>query len=191
MNVGDTVYNIAVSRDGRWIVSGTESGKVQAWNTKNGGKLAEFTAPFNRVEAVDVSPDSTKIARGSNDKTVRVWSFPTGQKLHEPWRHYNPDVSAVKFSPDRGRLIATAIGWWMHTNTNIPYNLSEFFRESVQVYNSQDGHLLVDVPIIVKSSLNQTLSWSSNSEKLLVLSTDDEIYCLSASTGTTLLMVHS
>ena len=129
MNVGDTVYNIAVSRDGRWIVSGTESGMVQAWNTKNGGKLAKFTAPFNWVEAVDVSPDSTKIVHRSNDKTVCIWSFPTGQKLHEPWRltkyHFwiqdwydqsNPTISESPESPEPPEPPGTDWNHWKCRN---------------------------------------------------------------------------
>ena len=90
MDAGSTVYNIAVSRDGKWIVSRT-LGLVQVWSAKSGEKVNEFKGHSHLVNAVDVSPDSTKIATGSRDGT---------------WKHDNW-VVAVKFSPD-GRFVATA-----------------------------------------------------------------------------------
>ena len=56
------------------------------------------------VYAVDVSPDATTIATGSNGRTVCVWSF-TGQRLLDPLKR-DWAVLAVRFSLD-GRLLAT------------------------------------------------------------------------------------
>ena len=68
--------------------------------------------------------------------TVFVWSLSTGQRLLGPLQHDHWVVGG-KFSPD-GSLIATAT----------------WYRESVRIYDSQNGHLLVDVPIKVNSYLN-------------------------------------
>ena len=52
------------------------------------------------------SPDGTRIASGSNDKTVRVWDAATGQPVgHRSTGHTNA-VYSVAFSPD-GRHIAS------------------------------------------------------------------------------------
>jgi WD40 repeat protein len=91
------------------------------------------------VHAVDISPDATKIATGSTDKTACVWSLSTGERLLDPFKH-DDWVVAVKFSPD-GQLIATAT-WG---------------RDSVRVYDSQNGHLLVEF-------LNQSLAWANSSK---------------------------
>ena len=164
------VYDIAVSGDGKWIVSGTWQ-LMQVWNAENSEKLTEVKAHSDWVHAVDVSRDSTRIASGSSDCTVSVWSLLTGKRLLGPWKHDNwGGVIAVKFSPD-GRRIATAT-WPLSS----PY---------VRIYDSQDGSLLIDVPINVNSFNSHTLAWSNNSKQLFA-SSFDKIYCLEASTGATL-----
>ena len=179
MEAGSAVYSIAVSRDGKWIVSGTESGLVQVWNAESGEKVTEFKSPLTNtsVREVDVSPDSTQIASGSSDGTVFVWSLSTWKQLFGPWRpSTGEDVLAVKFSPD-GRLIATTTkrerGW------GGPF-------VNLRVNDSQDGHILAEVTIETSNFSEQPLAWSSNSKQLFALSDDCKIYCLDATTGTTL-----
>ena len=167
MDAGSIISDIAVSRDGKWIVSGMDNGLVIVWNAKSHEKFTQFKHT-DCVDAVDVSPDGTKIASGSDDKTACVWSLSTGQRLLDPLKHDDWVVGA-KFSPD-GRLIATAT--WK--------------RNSVRVYDSQNGHLLVDVPIQVNSALNQSLAWAIDGKQLFALSHDGNIHCLDPSRGTTL-----
>jgi len=171
MDAGSGVLNIAVSRNGKLIVSGTKSGQVMVWNVESHSKVTEFTAHHNCVRAVDISPDSTKIATGSNDCTACIWSLSTGERLLGPWKH-NSWVVAAKFSPD-GRFIATAI-----------------FYDSVRVYDSQNGSLLVEFPVKVGSMFNQCLAWASDSKQLFVLSQDGYIHCIGVLAKTRLSQWH-
>ena len=166
MNAGSWVFNIAVSRDGKWIVGGIWQ-SVQVWNVENGKKVIEIREHSHWVNALDVSPDSTRIASGSFDGIASVWSLSTGQRLLGPWKHAST-VIAVKFSPD-GRFIATAT------------------RSSILVYDGQHGNLVVNVrlPIRVTCSYNHSLVWSSHSKHLFTVSSG-KIICLDASTGVTL-----
>jgi len=168
MDAGNVVVNIAVSRDGKWIVGGTEGRQVMVWNAESHSKVTEFRAHFGYVRAVDISPDATKIATGSDDNTARVWLLSTGERLLDPWKH-EYWVMATKFSPD-GCLIATAT--WDH--------------DSVRVYDSQSGGLLVEFPVKANSWMNQSLAWASDSKQLFVLSRDGEIHRVDVPTKTTL-----
>ena len=86
MDAGSTVYDIVVSRDGKWIVGG----RWQLVQAKSGKKVSEFKEHSHLVRAVDVSPDSTKVARGSDDRTACIWSLSIGQRLLGPsWEHNN------------------------------------------------------------------------------------------------------
>ncbi|KAF8546010.1 WD40 repeat-like protein [Imleria badia] len=186
MDSGDeTIFNIAVSRDGKWIVSGSgksvwgktgtvesetgESGRVTVWNAESREKVIEWPAHKDFVRAVDVSPDGTRIATGSDDETVCVWSLSTGQLLLDPLQH-NSRVGTVKFSPD-GHLLAIATWECNH---------------SVRIYNSRTGQLLFNSSVIVNSAFNQSIVWVSDSEKLFFLSNDADIVCLDVTTGATL-----
>ncbi|KAI9571086.1 WD40-repeat-containing domain protein [Boletus coccyginus] len=168
MNAGSRVYDIAVSRDGRLIVSGTKACSVTVWNAETRSKVTEFKAHGESVRAVDVSLDATKIATGSSDKTACVWSLSTGEKLLGPLKHDN-SVVATKFSPD-GHLFATAT----------------FIHNSVRIYDSRNGSLLVEVPVKVGSQLNQSLAWASDSKQLFALSHDGYIHRVHVSAKTTL-----
>jgi len=172
MDTGSPVVDIAVSRDGNWIVGGTRDGRVTVWSAESHSKMTEFRAHDRRVLAVDVSPDATKIATGLDDGTVCVWSLSTGWPLLGPLKHKSW-VLAVKFSPD-GRLVAT----------------TTLDRDSVRVYDSQNGSLLVDLPVKVPSDSSQCLAWASDSKQFFVPSYDGNIHHVDGSAGTTLSKRH-
>ncbi|KAI9571053.1 hypothetical protein HD554DRAFT_2169413 [Boletus coccyginus] len=111
----------------------------------------------------------------SSDETACIWSLSTGEKLLGPLEHDNW-VVAAKFSPD-GRLIATAT----------------WHRDSVRVYDSHKGSLLVDFPVKTYSLFNQSLAWASNSRLLFALSCDSHIHHFDVSAKTMLLKwcIHS
>jgi WD40 repeat protein len=162
MDAGGTVYDIAVSQDGKWVVSVTQSGLVTVWNAESHSKVTEWKAHHREVRGVDVSPDGTRIASGSEDKTLCVWSLSTGERLLDPLQH-DQTVVVVKISPN-GRLIATG-------------------NPGVRIYDSRNGDLLVEFPVHVNSGLNQSLAWARDSKQLFALSSDGTVYCLDVPTG--------
>ena len=63
------------------------------------------------VRSVAWSPDGTKLASGSDDKTVRIWEAATDKQLWQLTGHQNRVIS-VHFSPDGKRLVS---GSWDKT----------------------------------------------------------------------------
>lgn len=169
MDAGSDVSAIAVSRDGKWIVSGTTGGHVIVWDAESHRKVTEFEVNGKKAKvlAVDISQDSTKIASGSSDwpGTVSVWSL-TGQRLLGPFEHSNW-IAAVKFSPDGG-LLATGTGCF----------------KSTRIYSCQDGCLVTEFPVCVVSSHrgSQFFAWANDGKRLFAFSNDGRIHCLDAST---------
>lgn len=135
------------------------------WHAKTHEKVTEIQCHAKRVYTVDVSPDATRIATGLEDLSACVWSLSTGEQIFDPLKHQGW-LAAVKYSP-RGDLLATAT--WN--------------RKSIRIYDSQNGRLLVDVPIRVTSHINQSLAWSTDGRQLYALSREGRIHCLDACTG--------
>ncbi|KAJ7844004.1 WD40-repeat-containing domain protein [Mycena olivaceomarginata] len=56
------------------------------------------------ILSVAFSPDGTRIASGSVDKTIRVWDAATGQQVGDPLAGHTSSIRSVAFSPDGTRI---------------------------------------------------------------------------------------
>ena len=75
---GQELYAISVSKDGKWVVCGTDAG-ASAWDAEIQEKVIEVDGQ-KQVQAVDVSPDSTRFATGTLDGEGSIWSITTGER---------------------------------------------------------------------------------------------------------------
>ena len=157
----DDVLCLAVSKNGKWIAGVLLWGEVLVWDTET------YKTVWKRrenlyVNAVDFSPDSTKLVSGSLNRTATIWDVASGEKIRT--LPHKQRLIAAKFSSN-GDRIATAT-----------------YNGSIQVWDSVNGHLLVDIPITVTSWYNNGLLWINN--HILVVS-GNTIKQLDASTGST------
>jgi WD40 repeat protein len=164
MAAGETVSCLAVSKDGRWIAAGTDSGEVFVWDAKTFERVFSHWEDTDDISGVDFSPDSTRLLVASFNRTATVWDITTRKRVltlhHEGW----VPVIAAKYSL-QGDRIATAT------------------RKSVRVWDSNDGRSLVDIPVTVLTPsqyYNTGLLWLNN--YLLVISAN-KIKEFEASTG--------
>ncbi|MEL6322197.1 MAG: WD40 repeat domain-containing serine/threonine-protein kinase, partial [Cyanobacteria bacterium J06626_14] len=100
------VRSIALSMDGRLLVSGSGDKTVKLWSVDDGQLLHTFNGHSTWVRGVAMSPDTQLVVSVSNDKTVRLWNTQTREPVatltgHGDW------VRAVTFLPSPG-LLATA-----------------------------------------------------------------------------------
>jgi WD40 repeat protein len=75
------VNAVAVSPDGRFIVSGSDDRTVKVWELESGRLLRSLEGHTGGVNAVAVSPDGRFIVSGSSDRTVKVWELESGRLL--------------------------------------------------------------------------------------------------------------
>lgn len=150
---------LSVSKDGRWIAAGTIS-EVIIWDAKTGKKTMTHGEGFSCVTGVDFSPDGTRLVVASFNCTAAIWDIATLERMltlrHEQW------VRAAKYSA-QGDRIATAT------------------YDHVRVWD-KEGHLLIDIPVIVTPRFNTGLVWFN--DHLFVVS-DSTIMKFEASTGST------
>ncbi|KAG8219312.1 WD40-repeat-containing domain protein [Butyriboletus roseoflavus] len=165
MQTGTRVYSISVSRDGKWIVCGTNEG-ASMWDGEMREKVIDVESG-NSVWAMDVSPDSTRFATGALE-AVTVWSIKTGERLVGPLEH-DHTVTGVKFSPS-GEHIATAC-----------------YGRPIHIFDSHNGDKLITIDTTIPEFAATTpLAWSSDGQQIFATSKDNKINCFDVSTGSQL-----
>ena len=161
------VVAISVSRDQKWVVCGMWSG-ASVWDAELREKVIHVEGG-NNVRAVDVSPDSTRFATGTDNSGASIWSITNGERLVGPLKH-DGRVTGIRFSPDGEYIATTCKGG------------------SVRIFEShRTGDEVVNIKTIASSPGPATpLAWSNDSQQILVASDDKQIKSFDVSTGSQL-----
>ncbi len=98
--------------DGKWLVTGSADHTVGLWPVAVDDKADAPVAKrlgghADWVQALDISPDGTKLATGDWAGKVRVWTLPSGELLGESTAHTGR-ITAVHFSPDGSRVVSAS-----------------------------------------------------------------------------------
>jgi WD40 repeat protein/serine/threonine protein kinase/tetratricopeptide (TPR) repeat protein len=101
----DRINSIAVSPDGRYLVSGSDDETVRIWDLATGGEAKVLGRHEGRVYSVAYSPDGTRVASHGEDEVVKIWDVQSHSEVMT-LRHHADYISRVSFSPD-GKLIAS------------------------------------------------------------------------------------
>ncbi|KDN33718.1 hypothetical protein RSAG8_13187, partial [Rhizoctonia solani AG-8 WAC10335] len=103
------------SPNGMYIVAGCSDSNVRVWETDKGEPwetdkgepvLPPLKGHREEILSISISPDGTRIASGSKDKSIRVWNMSTGLLIAGPMEGHSDWVNSVQFSPD-GAYIAS------------------------------------------------------------------------------------
>ena len=105
------VMSVAVSHDGKYVVSGGRDGGLQLWDVESGDN---FSGPWNlhddKVWSITWSPDGSRIASCSEDSTFIIWNArpdsPTGNPFLGPISTKQKAVRSIAYCP-MGTKLAT------------------------------------------------------------------------------------
>ena len=73
---GSIIYGMALSKDGRWILSGGHDKTVRLWEIATGKQFLCYEKHTKGIRSVAISPNGALAASGSEDQTVRLWKLP-------------------------------------------------------------------------------------------------------------------
>jgi WD40 repeat protein len=104
----DQVTSVAISGDGKRIVSGSADQTVKVWDPHTGEVIHTLKGHTNMVWSVAISADGERIASGSGDKTVKLWDARKGEEILTLTGHPGP-VTNVAISADGTRIVSGAV----------------------------------------------------------------------------------
>jgi WD domain, G-beta repeat len=99
------VYAAAISRDNRWLVTGSYDKTARLWDLSAKDPTADpvvLRGHEGEVYAVAISPDNRWLVTGSADNTARLWDLSAKDPAADPveLRGHDGRVHAVAISPD-------------------------------------------------------------------------------------------
>ena len=103
-----SVIAVAVTPDGKRIVSGSSDNNLKVWGLESGQCLATFGGHTNSIHAIAVTPDGKKIVSSSYDKTLKVWDLESGLCIsnligHSEW------VGGIAITPDGKKVVSGSL----------------------------------------------------------------------------------
>ena len=101
------VSAVAVTGDGKWVVTGSSDGTAKIWDATHGSQLQTLDH-HGGISAVAVTGDRKWVVTGSGDGTAKIWDTANGTAVRTiPWGH--GDLLSLALSPDGKRLLT---GYW-------------------------------------------------------------------------------
>jgi len=105
------VNSVALSPDGKRLVTGGDDKAVKIWDIATGKELVALPgAHEDKVSCVAFSPDSKQIVSGDDLGKIKVWDAAEFNEAITSIRHGNELIRSVSFSPD-GKKIVSAMNW--------------------------------------------------------------------------------
>jgi phage FluMu protein Com len=89
---------LAVSPDGRLLVTGGDDHAVRVWDAATGRCVATLSGHTGDVNAVAFSPDGSRIASAGDDRILRLWNVETFQPVGT-FEGHTDRVRALAFGP--------------------------------------------------------------------------------------------
>ncbi|KAL4065636.1 WD40-repeat-containing domain protein [Scleroderma yunnanense] len=194
------VTSVALSPDGRRIVSGSNDMTVRVWDAECGVLIGNpLQVHIGYVQSVAFSPDGTRIVTGSFDTTLKLWDMRKGMQIGDPFQGHTGPVNSVAFSPNGALIVSgsndmTVRLWDADRGVQIGRPLQGHSDKVLSVVFSFDGTKIVsgsgdntvrlwDIesgvqigsPLQGHSSSVQSVAFSSDGTKIVSGSADNTI----------------
>ena len=102
------VSSVALSRDGRFAITGSDDNNARLWNGETGEPIGRPLRHQAFVRSVAFSPDSTRAVTVTNSGVAQLWSVPEGRPLGDPMRHLDRILN-VAFHPSGHELVTVSL----------------------------------------------------------------------------------
>jgi WD40 repeat protein/tRNA A-37 threonylcarbamoyl transferase component Bud32 len=158
----DQIHSVAISPNGKIIVSGSRDSTIKVWELATGNLIRTLSA-HGVVMQIAISPDGKFIISASADNTIKVWSLTTGKLINNLIGH-SGTIGSVAVSPNSQIIVSGSddetMKIWSLTTGKLIHNLP-------------NGNLVHSVAIspdgkkIVTGGFDETKIWQLSTGEIL------------------------
>ena len=94
------VESVAISPDGKTIVSGSYDNTIKIWDIQSGECLNTLEGHSYSVESVAISPDGKTIVSGSGNGTIKIWDIKSGKLIYTTYNFIKSEEYFAAIDPD-------------------------------------------------------------------------------------------
>jgi WD40 repeat protein/tetratricopeptide (TPR) repeat protein len=105
---GQGVTSVAVTGDGRRVITGSIDGTARIWDADTGTELMALRGERSNIVSVAVTPDGSRVVTGAWSGVARVWDALTGAQVLELHGH-DSLILGVAISPDGTRIVTGSV----------------------------------------------------------------------------------
>lgn len=200
-----TIKDFAFSKNGRFIVTGSEDRTVKVWDVNTGRLLQNFTDCNTKIQSVDFNPNSKTVIACSEDGFFYEWDIYTG-KIITMLKNENEMMSKCVFNA-AGNMIAIAYTYhYKDTCEIVLYDviqkkitkripahkehihkllfhpngkmiLSSSYDRWLKLWDCATGNLIHEADVTSKDSLFiYSMCFNKNGDKILICNTDKKLH---------------
>lgn len=156
---------IALSPDGRRMVSASIDRTLRLWNVASGQPIGPpLVGHSGTVRAVAFSPDGRRIVSGSSDTTLRIWDGFTGSPIGAAILGNTGPILSVAFSPDGRQIVSGAMD------------------KTLRVWDAANGKSLAP-PLLGHLGVVRAVAFSPDGRTILSGSSDNSLRLWDATSG--------
>ena len=92
--------SVAISPDGKTIVSGSYDNTIKIWDNQSGECLNTLEGHSGYVSSVAISPDGKTIVSGSGNGTIKIWDIKSGKLIYTTYNFIKSEEYFAAIDPD-------------------------------------------------------------------------------------------
>lgn len=149
---------IAISRDGKQIVSGWSDGRIRAFTPQTGKLMYVINdAHFGKVNSIVLKSDNETIVSGGDDGCVRVWRATLdSQTLTISWKEHSSPVTKLALNKEENTVLSAS-----GDGSCIIWDLIGLHRTSALFAQNQFTHIAFhpDQSQILTTGADRKITW--------------------------------
>ncbi len=145
-NHGRWIEDLAVTPNGKLVISASADNTLIVWDVESGKKLHTLKGHTGSVKTVALTPDGVQAISGSADGTVKIWNLEQGTLLQTLTGHTG-GINAVAVTPDGEQVISASLDGfvkvWIRSSGTVQHNLNAHSGGVNTIEVTPDGQRVV------------------------------------------------